>query len=236
MEHTGETTVLRVDEHGARRDADELVREVRVTVRLHERNLLDATCSPGALRELAYGHLLSEGWIYEAGDVASLSVDEDRFVASAVLRGGDGERREARAVTSSLVVSSEDVLGAVSATLARGVVFRATGGTHVAGVCCVGGACLIAEDISRTCALEKALGKALLAGVDAGRSVLALSSRVPRRFVRKAARAGIPVLAAVSAPTFEAVAEAERLGVCLCGFVRGDRMNVYSRPERIGFA
>jgi FdhD protein len=91
-----------------------------------------------------------------------------------------------------------------------------------------------AEDISRTCALEKALGAALLAGADLRSSILFLTSRIPRSFVRKAARVGIPIVAAVSAPTFEAVEEAERLGICLCGFVRGDRFNAYSRPSRVG--
>jgi FdhD protein len=92
----------------------------------------------------------------------------------------------------------------------------------------------LAEDISRTCALEKALGEALFDGIEFGRCFIGLSSRVPRGFVRKIARAGIPIIAAVSAPTYEAVQEAETLGLCLCGFIRRGRLNVYSNAWRVG--
>ena len=66
-----------------------------------------------------------------------------------------------------------------------------------------------------------------------GRAISVLSSRVRADFVRKAARVGIPVIAAVSAPTVEAVDLAEQLGICLCGFVRGSRMNVYANRWRL---
>ena len=65
-------------------------------------------------------------------------------------------------------------------------------------------------------------------------SFIILSSRVPSAFVRKIARVGIPIIAAISAPTVQAVNEADRLGVCLCGFVRGNRMNVYANKWRLG--
>lgn len=91
----------------------------------------------------------------------------------------------------------------------------------------------LAEDISRTCALEKALGHALVQRADFSQSLAFLSSRVPSRMIAKLARCGIPIVAAVSAPTIDAVRLAEELNVCLCGFVRGDRLNVYAHGWRV---
>ena len=65
-------------------------------------------------------------------------------------------------------------------------------------------------------------------------SVLAVSGRAGYAVVQKAVAAGIPILAAVGAPSSLAVATAERFGMTLVGFLRDDRFNVYTAPERIG--
>jgi len=235
MKATREAAVIKVEGLEIRQVSDELVHERRIVVRLGEREILATVCTPGDLHALVIGHLASEGWIRSACDVASVSVDEDLSAVSVLLHeDAVAPRREPSLVETAFAVSVCDVSDASKIAEAHGRMFRATGGTHLAAVCLADLSHVIVEDISRTCALEKALGGALLAGADLRRSILFLTSRVPLLFVQKAARVGIPILAAVSAPTYEAVEEAERLGICLCGFVRGDRLNVYSRPSRVG--
>ena len=115
-------------------------------------------------------------------------------------------------------------------------IFESTGGLHAAGLFDIAGELeLLREDIGRHNAVDKIVGRALLDGrLPLARSVLAVSGRAGYEVVQKAVAAGIPILAAVGAPSSLAVATAERFGMTLVGFLRDDRFNVYTAPERIG--
>lgn len=114
--------------------------------------------------------------------------------------------------------------------------FERTGGLHAAGLYSAAGApgC-VREDVGRHNAVDKVLGRTLLDRTDrsalAG-AVLMVSGRVSFEIVQKAAAAGVGTICAVSAPSSLAVEAADRLGVGLAGFVRGETFNVYSCPER----
>ena len=82
-------------------------------------------------------------------------------------------------------------------------------------------------------AVLKFLGKCVLAGRRTGGCGVALSGRVSFELVAKAVRAGLELMAAVSAPTSLAIDAAERAGITLCAFVRDDRVTAYSHPHRV---
>ena len=114
-------------------------------------------------------------------------------------------------------------------------VFATTGGLHGAALFAVDGAMLaVREDIGRHNAVDKVIGWALENGnVPATGTVLLVSGRASFELTQKAVMAGIPILAAVSAPSSLAVDLAAESGLTLVAFLRGDSMNVYSRADRV---
>jgi FdhD protein len=133
------------------------------------------------------------------------------------------------------VVEPSVLIGLPGAMRDAQAVFEATGGLHAAGLFdASGGLVALREDVGRHNALDKLIGSQALDGALPlnGRLVL-VSGRASFELVQKAAVAGVPILAAVSAPSDLAVEAAERLGVTLVGFLRGDGFNVYAHPERI---
>ncbi len=143
-------------------------------------------------------------------------------------------RRQLAPLKSTLAVTAEELFSLMTRMQEAQSIFRATGGSHGAALAAPGGGpFLMAEDVGRHNALDKVIGKALLQKRDPTVLVALLSGRISFEMVLKAARASIPILAAVSAPTTMALELARELHLTLAGFVRDRRLNIYSHPERI---
>ena len=114
-------------------------------------------------------------------------------------------------------------------------VFDETGGLHASGLFTAEGVLAeLAEDVGRHNAVDKVVGRMLLReALPASDYALCVSGRTSFEIVQKALLAGIPIVAAVSAPSSLAIDLAERSGITLVGFVRGDSFNIYTHPHRI---
>jgi FdhD protein len=132
-------------------------------------------------------------------------------------------------VSRSVIIALPDLLRAAQKA------FDETGGLHAAALFSTRGELIaIREDVGRHNALDKLVGSQLLAGaLPLHERILMVSGRVSFEIVQKAGVAGVPIVAAVSAPSDLAVETADRLRVTLIGFLRGDGFNVYSHDGRI---
>ena len=133
------------------------------------------------------------------------------------------------------VVSRSILLALPDALRAAQRAFDETGGLHASGLFSGSGELrVLREDVGRHNALDKAIGAEVLAGrLPLHDTILMVSGRVSFEIIQKAAVAGIPIICAVSAPSDLAISAADRLGVTLVGFLRGDGFNVYTHDDRI---
>jgi FdhD protein len=235
------------------RRPDEVLEESPLVLELDGREEAAVILTPGHEKEWALGHLACRRMILSMEDVAAISVEPGRVrVDRKVAREGIPLKTRVLHTASTRMVEGTQVrencpdalpvewsvpfetLHAAIVELAEAPLFRRTGSVHVAVLGSVSGpARFRVEDVGRHNAVDKAVGWALLEGIDLARCYLAVSGRLPADMVYKAIGARIPLLASVSAATAGGVDAAIRGGITLIGFAREGRMNIYSLPERV---
>jgi FdhD protein len=139
------------------------------------------------------------------------------------------------AVPDGALVSAQVLYRLPEQLRARQDVFSATGGLHAAALFDLdGGLLALREDVGRHNAVDKLIGRALLDGaLPLSKRILLVSGRMSFEIALKALAAGIPIVAAVSAPSSLAVEMCAAGGVTLVGFLRGETLNVYTHGERV---
>ena len=240
---------------------DELTIEEPLEIRVGRKPIATTMRTPGHDEELAAGFLLSEGTVRSRDQIASVSVSGDNRVGVELTDGVklelnstkrfgtissscglcgktniDAIRQNFPAVRSNDIRIGIETLLSLSETLRKAQSdFARTGGIHAAGIFGVDGKLKIArEDIGRHNAVDKAIGRAFLDELlPLQKYLLLVSGRASFEIIQKALAAGIPIVAAVSAPSSLAVDLARDSNQTLIGFLRPPSFNIYTHIERV---
>ena len=202
---------------------------------------------PVQLKEMAVGFLIGEGLVESMHDIASVKEDNCSLICE-TLGGIDGRKKRAadhrsrggsaalisKPVRSDFKIEAAALLVAVDQLNDLARLWRRTGATHTSMICNSAGSILAScEDIGRSSSVDKAIGTALLAGIDLSKCALITRGRLSSVIVAKAARAGFPAIVSRSAPMNSAVRKAEEVGMTLVAFARSPNLYVYAGAERI---
>ena len=115
----------------------------------------------------------------------------------------------------------------------RSTLYKLTHGVHNAAICSADGMEIFQSDIGRHNAIDKLYGQCLLEKIQLEEKVVVTSGRVSSEILTKVGLMGTPILISRSAPTDKAVRLADRIGLTLIARVRGQKMSIYTHPERV---
>ncbi|MDV2480488.1 formate dehydrogenase accessory sulfurtransferase FdhD [Methanoculleus sp. Wushi-C6] len=229
---------VQVTGEGAREVHDDIIVEDRVRLFLNDEPLTTLVASADRLDDLGVGFVISEGLV-DAVDAVEVEGNDVRITAPArrdvelatESSGGSCALCEPKRVGSSITVTAETIR-AVTASI-ESEVWRKTGAVHCSVLFCDGEFVTRACDVGRHNTVDKVVGYAALRGLDRSTCILGCTGRQPAGMVAKAANAGIPIVVSRAASTDRGILTAERAGLTLVCFSRGERFTIYTHPERV---
>lgn len=235
---------------------DPVTCENPLTIILNDNELVTLLCTSEHLDELAAGFLRSEGFIKDREDIEAISVDVDQGIVRVKARQsliaeqtflkryittGCGKGTSfyhladavCRPVDTEFKIKADHIFDLMTDAQRRSDLFKMTGGVHSSAICTSDEIIYFREDIGRHNTVDKLIGRCFLDGVDTTDKLLLTTGRISSEILVKVAKMGVPLIASRSAPTDLAIKHAEELGVTIAAFVRNQRMNVYTYPDRV---
>lgn len=236
---------------------DYVAEEKPLHIFLNKTHYATILCSPQNLKELAVGHLLTEGLIKSIEEIEKINFKNEDICEVILKSNIDVEKRlklsrnlsrvilsacggpyqpseRLPKIKSNLKVKAKIIQNCVNKLNFIAETFRKTGGVHVAAIYeSDGGLLAFAEDVGRHNAVDKVVGLGALNKINFSKCFLAISGRLTGDIISKAAKIGLPIVASLAAVLDSGIEIAKEADLTLIGFVREKRMNVYNFPERI---
>ncbi len=258
MKAVHDALIMRLNGNDLEELIDQVAAEIPFALLVNSQRLVTLVCSPTELEAMAVGFLLSEGILSDRQSLLGVVVDEKETTISVTLKKlphgfdriaqrktitsgcGQGVTFSDGASLESLPVSQVSIKAApdyirdlLKEFRSISSLFQKTGGIHSAALADDKNIILFAEDIGRHNAVDKLIGRAFLDNIPLEDKILLSSGRISGEIMTKVIRNRIPILISRTAPTCMSLTYAEDHGITLIGFARGNRMNIYTHPQRL---
>ncbi len=253
MKATVPLKIIKVSDNGIEEFDDIVASEKRLRIKVNGVDVIKLFCSPVMIRELVVGFFMTEGLIKGSFCAERMSIEygeeivvdipaegevslEGSTITSGCVGGVTFEHSEARIeVRKDLHISKNQLRNLFTKFQKASSLYNQTGCIHSAAVSDGKEIIVLAEDIGRHNAVDKAIGYCILENIGLDDKIMLVSGRLSSEMASKCSRWAIPIVASRTAPTERAVKLALKRGITMIGFMRGTRFNIYSGPERILF-
>lgn len=240
--------VTKVKEKNHSQELETIIGEYPLSLVLNGNYSNTFLCTPENLDQLVAGFLINKGVIKNKSDIKSIDIDFENRVAHAQIEENkdafDGKRYYLNDLDyidlkpvgdTDVTVKVSDIYSVMKENLTSSDLFKNTGGVHSVAIYDNERLLVIREDVARHNAMDKSIGYCVLNDIDLKDKIIFVSGRISCEMILKAAKSGIPIVISKSAPTNLSIEIAKKLNITLAGFVRGERMNIYTNPDRIVF-
>jgi FdhD protein len=231
--------------------------EVPLTIEVNDKELATLLCSPEHIENLVTGFLYTSGIIQNLSQLKSITLDEERWKANVTIEGdgfaddmvfkriytsgcGKGvifhnplDLINRVKIISDFKVSSQVIREFMKTFQKQSQEHQMTHGIHSAALASPGEILIFRDDIGRHNAIDKVIGEAMSNNIGLADKFILTSGRISSEILSKVLRCRMPVIAAIGAPTNQAVKLARQVGLTIVGLVRGPKMIVFSGEERI---
>ncbi|RJQ44107.1 MAG: formate dehydrogenase accessory sulfurtransferase FdhD [Nitrospiraceae bacterium] len=244
--------IIKITEEHNSSVEDAVADEKMVRILVNGKDVLKFYCSPIMVRELVVGFMMTEGIIQGEWCMERMSIQyEDDIIVDIPAAGVvslEGSARtsgcvggitfertpECGTTIGEGITIHKDTLKEVFQKFQKSSeLYNMTGCMHSAAISDGRHLLVLAEDIGRHNAVDKAIGYCILEKIPLHDKIILVSGRLSSEMASKCSRWGIPVVVSRAAPTALSIDIAEKRGITMIGFMRGQRMNIYTHPERI---
>ena len=245
-------SITRISEGRKEKNFDLVAREILFSIFLNGKKIVTLNCTPENYKYLGLGFLFTSGILQKKEEIESIKINNEQSLISIEVKGVSFSsedilknnlpkkiyqpeaKEESLFNDFSFRIKSNQVFKLISKMQERAVFFKLTGGVHSCALVDKNGSTILfTEDISRYNTIDKILGEAFLKDIPREDTIILTSCRITSDILIKIAFGKIPIIISRAAPTDKAVELAKKTGITLVGFVRGERMNIYTHPQRI---
>lgn len=216
---------------GIQQMEDVMVNEKSYRVYINGKYFQYIYCTPSHLNELVLGHLALKGLISKYEDLKSVDINDTDInitTYSCLIQKANSELP-----SEEVTCFAEDIVALMKQHLNNSELHKLTGGVHIMSLGAGDTLITSREDIGRHNAVDKLYGYCIKNNVDCSDKIFLSSGRITHEIIEKIINMGIKIVVSRAAVTSLAGEVAKRAGICVMGFARGERFNIYTYPERI---